>query len=85
VLTANPTAGTVPLTVQFSGAGSSDPDGDPLAYSWDLNGDGAFGDSTAVAASFTYTKPGNVTARLRVSDPAGLSSTVTAQIRPRKK
>ena len=85
VLTANPTAGTIPLTVQFSGAGSSDPDGDQLAYSWDLNGDGAFGDSTVVASAFTYTKPGNVTVRLRVSDPAGLSSTVTVQIRPRKK
>ena len=58
VLTADPTAGTVPLTVRFSGAGSSDPDGDQLAYSWDLDGDGAFGDSTVVAPSFTYTKPG---------------------------
>jgi PKD repeat protein len=85
VLTANPTTGTVPLTVQFSGAGSSDPDGNPLAYSWDLNGDSVFGDSTAVAPTFTYTKPGNITVRLRVTDPGGLSSTATVQIRPKKK
>ena len=29
-------------------------------YSWDLNGDGTFGDSTAATPSFTYTTPGVV-------------------------
>ena len=43
---ATPTSGAAPLAVQFSAAGSSDPDGDALTYSWDLNGDGVFGDST---------------------------------------
>lgn len=85
VLDANPISGPVPLGVQFSAARSSDPDGEPLIYSWDLNGDGVFGDSTAVAPLYTYTKPGNVTARLRVTDSVGLSSTATVQIRARKK
>ncbi len=40
-------AGQSPLTVNFSGAGSSDPDSDPLAYAWDLDGDGLFNDGTA--------------------------------------
>jgi PKD repeat protein len=85
VLDASSTGGPVPLTIQFSAARSSDPDSEPLTYSWDLNGDGIYGDSTAVAPQFTYTKPGNITVGLRVTDPVGLSSTATLQIRPRKK
>ena len=85
VLDASSTGGPVPLAIQFNAARSSDPDGEPLTYSWDLDGDGVYGDSTAVSPQFTYTKPGNVTVRLRVTDSVGLSSTATIQIRPRKK
>jgi PKD repeat protein len=85
VATASATTGTIPLTIRFDGSRSSDPDGDALAYSWDLNGDGAFGDSTAVAPTFTYTKPGRVTVRLRVTDSKGASATATLSIQPKKK
>jgi len=74
VATANPTSGPPPLTVQFNGSGSSDPDGDVLSYAWDLDGDGAYDDSTAVNPSFTYTAAGTFTARLRVTDARGASS-----------
>ncbi|HWM07987.1 MAG TPA: PQQ-dependent sugar dehydrogenase, partial [Solirubrobacteraceae bacterium] len=70
--TATPASGDVPLTVAFDGTGSSDPDGSPLTYAWDLDGDGAFDDSTASRPSFTYTASGTYTARLRVRDPGGL-------------
>jgi glucose/arabinose dehydrogenase len=74
VATASPTSGPAPLTVQFNGSGSSDPDGDALSYSWDLNGDGTYGDSTAANPSFTYTTAGTYAVRLRVTDARGASS-----------
>ncbi|TMK94447.1 MAG: PKD domain-containing protein, partial [Actinobacteria bacterium] len=63
-----------PLTVNFDGSGSSDRDGDPITYSWDLNGDGIYGDSTAQKPSFTYTTPGTYNVRLQVTDSKGASS-----------
>ena len=65
VAAANPTSGTPPLTVNFSSAGSSDPENQPLTYSWTF-GDGTT--STAANPSHTYAQPGSYTARLAVSD-----------------
>ena len=76
VTTASPTNGDAPLTVNFDGSGSSDPDPpDTISYSWDLNGDGTFGDSTAVKPARTYSSPGTYGVRLRVTDSEGLSTT----------
>jgi PKD repeat protein len=78
---AAPLSGPVPLTVTFSGTGSSDPDaGQTLTYSWDLNGDEVFGDSTAARPSFTYTAAGSYTVQLRVTDPPGASHTASVVI-----
>jgi glucose/arabinose dehydrogenase len=74
IATANPTSGAAPLTVAFDGSGSSDPDGDPITHAWDLDGDGAYDDSTAVRPTHTYTQSGSYTARLRVTDSGGASS-----------
>lgn len=72
--TATPTYGAAPLAVQFDAGQSSDPDpGDKITYSWDLNGDGTFGDSTAVRPTYTYSA-GRYTAVLRVSDSHGATS-----------
>lgn len=73
--TATPTSGTAPLTVQLDASGSTDPDGDALAYSWDTDGDGIFGDATGVKPTVTYSSGGTFTARVLVSDPGGRSST----------
>jgi len=67
---ANPTSGAAPLTVSFTGSGS-DPDGSIAAYAWDLDGDGAFDDSSTQNPSFEYTLAGTYTARLRVTDNGG--------------
>jgi PKD repeat protein len=74
VATANPTSGPAPLTVQFNGSGSSDPDGDAISYAWDLDGDGAYDDSTAANPSFTYTTAGTYMVKLQVTDARGASS-----------
>jgi glucose/arabinose dehydrogenase/PKD repeat protein len=80
MITASPTNGPLPLTVSFDGTGSSDPEGKPLSYSWDLNGDGTFGDATGPTASYAYTTAGVYHATLRVADDQGASDTATVTI-----
>ena len=77
---ADSTSGARPLTVHFSGAGSTDPDGDVLTYQWDLDGDGALDDSTARSPTFTYSTRGTYNVTLRVTDTTGASDTDTAAI-----
>ena len=79
-ISANPTSGAAPLTVAFDGSGSTDPEGRPLTYSWDLNGDGTFGDATTPTASYTYTSSGTYTASLRVTDDRGATNTASVTI-----
>jgi glucose/arabinose dehydrogenase len=63
--------GPVPLTVQFSGDQSSDPDGDALTYNWTF-GDGTT--STAPNPVYTYTVNGVFVATLVVTDARGTRS-----------
>jgi len=77
---ASPTSGSAPLTVSFDGTGSTDPEARPLTYSWDLNGDGTFGDSTSSTATYTYTSSGAYTAKLRVTDDQGATDTASVTI-----
>ncbi|MEU7531025.1 PQQ-dependent sugar dehydrogenase [Saccharothrix sp. NPDC042600] len=79
-ISANPTSGSAPLTVNFSGTASTDPEGGALTYSWDLDGNGTFGDATGAAASRTYTTAGTYTPALRVTDPQGATGTATVTI-----
>jgi glucose/arabinose dehydrogenase len=81
VLQADTTDGPTPLAVHLDGSGSSGPDpGDVLTYSWDFDGDGVFGDSTAVAPSTTYTTGGTYVVSLRVTDPHGATDTAKITI-----
>lgn len=72
---ADTTTGPPSLTVNFSSTGSSDPEGQPLSYSWDF-GDGTT--STAANPTHIYTTKGRYTARLTVSD--GTNATASSPI-----
>jgi PKD repeat protein len=68
-----------PLTVNFSSAGTRDPDGDNLAYEWDFDADGKV-DSRQPNASFTYTERGIYDATLKVTDSTGRSASASVRI-----
>ncbi len=77
VAQATPVRGPAPLTVQFTGSNSSDPDGDRLELRWDL------GDGTITGEhnpSHVYTKPGRYTVRLTVTDLLGASAQATLTV-----
>jgi PKD repeat protein len=87
VAAASVTSGPAPLTVNFSSAGSRDPDGGAITYLWNF-GDGST--SSEANPVHTYTTPGTYTATLKVTDPSGATATsqvnnitVTAATAPR--
>jgi cytochrome c len=71
--------GAAPLKVSFSSAGSLDHDGDAIKYEW------SFGKGLPKSAlpnpSFTYTKAGEYTATLKVTDSKGASKTANLTIK----
>jgi glucose/arabinose dehydrogenase len=74
---ANRTSGQAPLTVAFSSAGSSDPEGGALTYSWNF-GDGTT--STAANPSKTYSANGTYRVTLTARDSEGLTGTANVTI-----
>jgi PKD repeat protein len=71
-----PYASNVGNEIQFDGTGSSDPEDDPLTYSWDF-GDGEIG--SGPTPSHTYASGGQFVVTLQVTDPGDLSGDDTAQ------
>ena len=78
VASATPMSGAAPLQVNFSGAGSSDPDGDTLRYVWDL-GDGSPAQE-GLTITHTYLREGPFSAVLTVDDSRGGSASATVRI-----
>ncbi len=76
VATANKQSGTSPLTVNFTGSNSTDPDGDPLTYLWDF-GDGTTATVANPTKTFTAMTPQGFTVRLTVNDGRGLTDSQT--------
>lgn len=76
-IAASTLTGPSPLAVNFNGAGSSDPDGSIVSYSWNFgNGQTA----TGPLASATYSSPGSYLVRLTVVDNRGASRNTTTTI-----
>ena len=77
-MSATPATGNAPLTVAFSGTGSTDPDGTITSWSW------SFGDRQdgwpRATTSHVYSTAGTFTAALTVTDNDGASSTTSTPI-----
>lgn len=73
VISSSATSGAAPLTVTFSGSGSTDANGPIQSYEWNF-GDGSALETTA-SATHTYTAAGTYSASLKVSNVNGLSDT----------
>ena len=78
VIAASPSAGALPLNVQFSSAGSFDPDNQPIAFFWNF-GDGS-PPSLQANPMHTYTEAGTHTATLMVIDSLGAVGVATMPI-----
>ena len=78
VISATPTTGTAPLTVNFSAAGSLDSDGTIVSHAWSF-GDGG-SQTGGTTAQRVYSTAGTYTASLTVTDNSGLSDTKTVTI-----
>lgn len=71
-----PQQGVAPLDVQFSGAGSVDPENDALVYLWDWDDGSAPVTTTAPVTTHRYISDGNYLASLQVTDAQGGKSEV---------
>jgi len=74
VASSDVTSGKVPLTVQFDGSASVDPDGAIVSYDWDF-GDGEV--ATGALVSHQYVTPDSYTATLVVTDEDGATDEAT--------
>jgi len=77
VASATPLSGPAPLTVNFDGTQSSDPEGGPLVYDWDFD-DGYF--ESGATPSHSYEEPGVYYAVLTVFDERNLADFDTIEI-----
>ena len=69
-----PTAFPATVEQQFSGTGSTDPDGDALTYAWDTGNGQTF---TGPTVRYAYPAAGTYTIRLTVTDIFGASASAT--------
>jgi len=75
-----PAQAQVGEAVALDASGSTDPDNDPLSYTWDF-GDGTPPSKTTFArTTHSYSRVGNYTARITVDDGKGGSCSATAPI-----
>lgn len=75
-----PYTGNENQPVSLDGAGSSDPNNDPLDFAWDLDNDGQFDDAAGSTPAYTWPADGGYIIGLRVTDSGGLSDTITTTV-----
>ena len=69
--------GCTQLSCAFDASGSSDPEGQPLTYAWDL-GDGSNAEGATVTHDFSQS--GTYSVLVEVRDPSGAASVATATV-----
>lgn len=74
-----PLSGRLPLTVQFDGSFSTDPNNSIVDWRWDFDGDQKF-DTSGEKASYTYRRPGSYLVTLQVENAAKLTATDTITV-----
>ena len=84
VISADPKSATIPFTTTLDGRGSSDPDGDPLTYSWSF-ADGVQGNGPTMQRSFVdangdMREAGGYLVTLTVSDGKGGTGSASQRI-----
>jgi hypothetical protein len=67
-------------TVQLDATGSTDPDGDPLGYAWDLDEDGVFDDAAGARPEVVFDEPGTTTVAVRVTDDMSATDVDEAEV-----
>ncbi|MEX0766949.1 MAG: PKD domain-containing protein, partial [Microthrixaceae bacterium] len=78
IATPSPVSGKAPLSVNFSSAGSSDPDGSIVAYSWNWSDGTILG--TVANPSHTFTTARSFVVSLTVTDDNGATATTTTTV-----
>jgi|GEM_PF-2045509 len=66
--------------VTLDASGSSDPDGNIVAYAWDFDGNGNYDDASGVRAEYSCGAPGKESVGLKVTDGEGATDTATTSI-----
>jgi len=83
-LTVTPTNGRAPLLVTADALASSDTDETPIAsYTFNFGDGTVVGPQAGATATHTFTRKGNYTVRVTVTDTGGLSSSATRNVRVR--
>src|SRR5215211_3058228 len=80
----NPVTPAVPdinEQITFDGSSSTDAEPGQLAYAWDLDNDGTFGDKQGSQVTHSFGSAGTKTVGLRVTDADAASHTVTKNLR----
>ena len=77
-LAASAVAGAAPLSVQFTGDQSLDPDGDEISYEWTFDGQEV--QSTSANPNFTFEQPGEYEVKLVTNDGQGETATIKKTI-----
>jgi PKD repeat protein len=79
--TSSPATPVVGDTVRFTSTSSDDVAGQAItSHSWDLNGDGTYGDATAATAQHVFTSPGPHTVGLRVTNNINEAAETTRSV-----